>query len=204
MSTPPPAPDPTAATDVPASRAKLPPLPQQGRDWFRRGREAEPSELELVPSEPPAPVRQALAEAEVVETLEDGPTEDGEPVPAQEVWKWTDPYLELAPAARQLAYLAHMCELLERQERRYQQQDPRDPVLGEALEQTQQYYNGRRDKLFHLGRTLTEKVAEKGGINTRYLAALGSAVGGALVTGALVLEFVLDHLDVLAALVRGL
>lgn len=213
------APDPTAATDVPRERARLPPLPQQSpREWsrVRRAEDAAPEhlDLEFLPdgTEPPMRVGQVAAPAPVpvpveVQPLEDEVTDHGTTAEAQaEVWRWNDPYLGLAPPARQLAYLAHMCELMERAERRAQALDPRDPVLGGALEEAQQHFDGgrKRDKLFHLGHAVAAKVAEKGGVNTRYLAALGSAVGGMLVGGALVAEFVLDHLDVIAALVRGL
>ena len=102
MSTPSPAPDPTAATDVPASRAKLPPLREEGRDWFRRGRAAEPSELELVPSVPPAPERAAVP-AEVVEALEEEPTDHGPPTPGPPRVR---PYADLP-------YEERLCRLLE-------------------------------------------------------------------------------------------
>lgn len=170
-------------------------------------------ELELLlpqAGQPEEEPEMAAAVSAVVEPLEEEPTDHGEQAEAQaEVWKWHDPYRELSPDQRMLAYLAHMCELMERAERRAQQQDPRrDPVLAEALDQAQaRYARGKgRDELISKGLSVGLGAVGEVARGRRLTpgAVISALAGFGLAASIALFGFVLDHLDVLLALVRGL
>lgn len=102
MPTPLPAPDPTAATDVPRERARLPPAPTQvgGREWFRRGeRQGQPDEFDLLSAEE-LPEERLLRQAEA--TVEDETTDPGAPPVSVEERPYTN-----------LDYEERVCRLLE-------------------------------------------------------------------------------------------